>query len=40
MYVAMLMQTKLYINEEEVICQDDEAKYFYIILRGMVTVYI
>jgi CRP-like cAMP-binding protein len=39
MFVAMLMQTRLNIEGEEIITQGDEARDLYIILRGQVMVY-
>lgn len=40
MWVAMLMQTRLNINDEEIITQGAEGQLMYMILQGQVTVYL
>lgn len=40
MNVAMLMRSRLSLNDEEVIAQGDESDCFFIILRGQVGVHI
>ena len=40
MYMVMLMRSQLYIGNEEIITQGDEAKHMYILLSGEVTVFL